>query len=61
MAIFYIIFGFLILLIFNVMISAICTKMGLSRQKSERMDRVTNMILVAMLVCSYIRILNVTV
>ncbi|MCT1903199.1 hypothetical protein [Oceanobacillus sojae] len=61
MAIFYIIFGFFILLIFNVMISAICTKMGLSRQKSERMDRVTNMILVAMLVCSYIRILNVTV
>ncbi|GEN85673.1 hypothetical protein MKY30_16760 [Oceanobacillus sp. FSL W8-0428] len=61
MAIFYIIFGFFVLLIFNVMISAICTKMELSRQKSERMDRVTNMILVAMLVCSYIRILNVTV
>ncbi|GGP09573.1 hypothetical protein [Oceanobacillus neutriphilus] len=61
MAIFYIIFGFFILLIFNVMISAICTKMEMSRQKSDRMDRVTNMILVAMLVCSYIRILNVTV
>ncbi|CEI84056.1 hypothetical protein J18TS1_42030 [Oceanobacillus oncorhynchi subsp. incaldanensis] len=61
MAIFYIIFGFFILLIFNVMISALSTKMELSKQKSERMDRVTNMILVAMLVCSYLRVLNVTV
>ncbi|MFD1414178.1 hypothetical protein [Oceanobacillus jeddahense] len=61
MAIFYIIFGFFVLLIFNVMISALSTKMELSKQKSERMDRVTNMILVAMLVCSYLRVLNVTV
>ncbi|WP_152654899.1 hypothetical protein [Oceanobacillus sp. CFH 90083] len=61
MAIFYIIFGFFILLIFNVMISALSAKMELSKQKSERMDRVTNMILVAMLVCSYLRVLNVTV
>lgn len=43
------------------MISALSTKMELSKQKSERMDRVTNMILVAMLVCSYLRVLNVTV
>ncbi|MFD1065746.1 hypothetical protein [Oceanobacillus locisalsi] len=61
MAIFYIIFGFFVLLIFNVMITSLSTKMELSKQKSQRMDRVTNMILVAMLVCSYLRVLNVTV
>ncbi|WP_080874079.1 hypothetical protein [Oceanobacillus timonensis] len=61
MAIFYIIFGFFVLLIFNVMITALSTKMEMSKQKSQRMDRVTNMILVAMLVCSYLRVLNVTV
>ncbi|GIO21630.1 hypothetical protein [Oceanobacillus sp. J11TS1] len=61
MAIFYIIFGFIVLLIFNVMTTAFCIKMELSKQKQKRMDRVTNMTLVAMLVCSYLRVLNVAV
>lgn len=61
MVIFYIVFAFIVLTIFNTMTTAFCIKMELSQQKQARMYRVINMILVTMLVCSYLRILNVTV
>ncbi|GGN60650.1 MULTISPECIES: hypothetical protein [unclassified Oceanobacillus] len=61
MFIFYLFFAFIILLIFNTMTYNFCRKMELNELKSKRVYKVINMIMVTMLVCSYLRILNVAV
>ncbi|MCF3942028.1 hypothetical protein [Oceanobacillus alkalisoli] len=61
MFIFYLFFAFIVLLIFNTMTYNFCRKMELNELKSKRVYKVINMIMVTMLVCSYLRILNVAV
>ncbi|GLO65594.1 hypothetical protein AQ616_11045 [Oceanobacillus sp. E9] len=61
MVIFYMVFAFIVLLIFNTLTNAFCIKMELSQKKQLKVYRVINMIMVALLVCSYLRVLNVTV
>lgn len=61
MFIFYLIFAFIVLLIFNTMAYKFCKKMELNELRSKRFYKVINMIMVTMLVCSYLRILNVAV
>ncbi|BAC13105.1 hypothetical conserved protein [Oceanobacillus iheyensis HTE831] len=61
MVIFYMVFAFIVLIIFNSLTNAFCIKMELSQKKQLKVYRVINMIMVALLVCSYLRVLNVTV
>lgn len=61
MIIFYLIFAVIVLLIFNTMAYHFCKKMELNEMRSKKVYKVINMIMVAMLVCSYLRILNVAV
>ncbi|MFC4024526.1 hypothetical protein [Oceanobacillus longus] len=61
MFIFYMIYAFIVLVIFNFLISKFCVKMQLDKTKQAKNFRVINMIMVALLVCSYLRVLNVAV
>ncbi|WP_405103310.1 hypothetical protein [Oceanobacillus sp. FSL H7-0719] len=61
MLIFYLIFAFIVLFIFNTMAYSFCRKMELNELRSKKVYKVINMIMVTMLVCSYLRILNVAV
>ncbi|MBP2076661.1 hypothetical protein J2Z64_000873 [Oceanobacillus polygoni] len=61
MIIFYMCFAFIVLLIFNTLTKSFCTKMQMDIHKQAKIFRVINMIMVALLVCSYLRVMNVTV
>ncbi len=61
MMIFYMIFAFIVLVIFNFLTKTFCIKMQLDKAKQAKNFRVINMIMVALLVCSYLRVINVAV
>lgn len=61
MIIFYLIYAFIILMIFNFLIGKFCVKMQFDQSKQAKNFRVINMIMVTLLVCSYLRVLNVAV
>ncbi|MCM3739574.1 hypothetical protein M3210_04750 [Oceanobacillus luteolus] len=59
--IFYGVFAFIVLSIFNTMTHSFCQRMELNEMRTKKVYKVINMIMVTMLVCSYLRILNVAV
>lgn len=61
MIVFYMVFAFVVLVIFNFLTKVLCMRLKMDQMKQTRMFRVINMIMVALLVCSYLRVLNVTV
>ncbi|WP_067729810.1 hypothetical protein [Oceanobacillus damuensis] len=61
MVTFYMIFAFIVLLIFNFLTNNFCIKMQMDKTKQAKNFRVINMIMVALLVSSYLRVINVIV
>ncbi|PAV29301.1 hypothetical protein CIL05_12970 [Virgibacillus profundi] len=61
MNIFFIVYAFVILLIFNFMTHKFCLKMEMEALKQNKFFRVINIIIVILLVCSYLRVLNAMV
>jgi len=55
----YLIFAFIVLFIFNTMSHNFCLKMEMNELKTKKFYKVINIIMVIMLVCSYLRTLNV--
>ncbi|WP_249870177.1 hypothetical protein [Oceanobacillus saliphilus] len=61
MVIFYMIYAFIVLVIFNLLTNNFCIKMQMDKKKQAKNFRVINIIMVTLLVSSYLRVMNVTV
>ena len=61
MIFYFMVFAFFILLIFNLLTKTFCLKMQMDAMKQAKNFRVINMIMVALLVCSYLRVLNMAI
>lgn len=54
-------YAIFVLLIFNSLAHQFCTKMELKEKKQSSMFRVTNIMILVLLVSSYVKVLNATV
>ncbi|MHA6251640.1 hypothetical protein [Oceanobacillus sp. CAU 1775] len=61
MVLFYLAFAFIVLFVFNIMAHKFCTKMEMNELKAKKVYKTINTIMVIMLVCSYLRVLNMAV
>ncbi|GAA0447887.1 MAG: hypothetical protein ACQEWU_09420 [Bacillota bacterium] len=61
MNIIFLLYGFIILLIFNSLTHQFCLKMEMETLKQGKMFRVINIMVTVLLVCSYVRVMNVMV
>lgn len=61
LVLFYLAFAFIVLFIFNVMAHRFCSKMEMNEMRAKKVYKMINMIMVVMLVCSYLRVLNMAV
>ncbi|GGA73438.1 hypothetical protein GCM10008025_16420 [Ornithinibacillus halotolerans] len=61
MIIFFLIYAFIILFIFNTLTDKFCNKLEMNATKRANVFRVTNIMILILLVSSYVRVLNVMV